>query len=169
MTLSMHSASVPLFERALTNMLSWLDKAEEHAEAKGFDVNNFVGMRLAPDMLPFNRQIHIATDAAKNAAARLAGQEPPSWPDDEETFEALRGRIQKAIDFVQSVPADQIDGSEDREVILPIGPEQSITFTGERFLTGFATPNFFFHVVMVYSLLRQGGVALGKMDYLGAP
>lgn len=169
MTLSMHSASVPVFARALSNMLNWLDQAEKYATDRGFDVENFVGTRLAPDMLPFSRQIQIATDSAKNGAARLAGMEPPSWPDEESNFKELRARIQKAIDFVESVPAAKIDGSDAREVLLPIGPDKSMTFTGESFLTGFALPNFFFHVVMVYTLLRQGGVPLGKMDYLGAP
>lgn len=169
MSLSMHSASVPLFSRALSNMLNWLDLAEKYATERGFDAENFVGMRLAPDMLPFSRQIQIATDAAKNGAARLAGMEPPSWPDEESNLKELRDRIQMAIDFVESVPAGQIDGSEEREVLLPIGPDKTMTFTGESFLTGFVIPNFYFHVVMVYSLLRQGGVPLGKMDYLGAP
>ena len=99
---SMHAASVPIFVRSLTNMLSWLDKTETYAAERGFDVENFVNIRLAPDMLPFSRQIQIATDAAKNGAARLAGVEPPSWPDDESSFAELRARIQKAIDFLDS-------------------------------------------------------------------
>ena len=169
MALSMHSASAPIFVRSLTNMLAWLDKAEAHAEAKGFDPNNFVGLRLTPDMLDFARQIQIATDSAKNCVARLARIEPPSWADDEATFEELRGRIKKAIDFVESIPADEVNGSEEREVELPLGPDRSMTFLGESFLTGFALPNFFFHVTMVYALLREGGVEIGKMDYLGAP
>jgi len=169
MSLSMHSMSVPIFVRALHNVLAWLDKAEAHAKARGFDPNNFVGLRLTPDMLPFSRQIQIATDASKTCVARLAGLEPPSWPDEEATLDELRARIKKAIAYAESVKASQLEGSESREVVLPLGPERSITLTGETFLKSFALPNFFFHVTMTYALLRQGGVVLGKMDYLGAP
>ena len=169
MSFSMYSASVPIFRRALVQMLNWLDKAEAHAKERGFDPNNYVGLRLAPDMLPFARQIQIATDASKGCIARLSGAEPPKWADDEATLGELRARIQKAIDHADGVASEQIVGSETREIELPIGPERTMTFTGETFLTGFALPNFFFHVTMTYALLRQGGVALGKMDFLGAP
>ena len=168
MTLSMHAASAPLFSRALENMLTWLDKAEEHAKAHGFDAQNFLGLRLAPDMFPLSRQIQIATDGAKNCVARLAGQEPPKWADDEATLDELRARLRKAIEYVGSIPASQIDGSEGREILMPAGPDHTLRFEGQAFLTGFSIPNFYFHVGMTYALLRQGGVALGKMDYLGA-
>ena len=168
MALSMHSASVPIFVRILNNMSSWIDKAEQHAKARNFDANSYVGLRLAPDMLPFARQIQMASDTAKLCVARVAGVEAPKWADDEASLDELRARIRKTIEYVQSIPAAKIDGAEDREVVMPIGPDRSMTFTGESYLTGFALPNFFFHVSMAYALLRQGGVALGKMDYLGA-
>jgi hypothetical protein len=167
MTLSMHAASAPLFSRALKNMLAWLDKAEEHAKAKGFDVENFLGLRLAPDMFPLSRQVQIATDGAKNCVARLAGIEPPKWSDDETTLDELRARVRMAIEYVESIPASDIDGSEEREISMPAGPDHTLRFEGQAFLTGFSIPNFYFHVSMTYALLRQGGVALGKMDYLG--
>lgn len=169
MALSMHSLSAPIFIRALDNMSSWLDKAEAHAKARGFEADNYVGLRLTPDMLPFARQIQIATDSAKNSLARLSGEEPPKWEDDEATFDELRGRVRKAIEYAESMGPAKVDGSEEREVVLPLGPDRSITFDGESFLKTFALPNFFFHVMMVYTLLRQGGVEIGKMDYLGAP
>jgi hypothetical protein len=168
MSISMHSASAPLFLRTLENMLAWLDKAEEYAKTRGFDPNNYLGLRLAPDMMPFSRQIQITTDSAKNCVARLSGAEPPSWADDEDTLDALRDRIRKAIDYVGSVPAADIDGTEDREITMPAGPDHTVSFPGQSFLTGFSLPNFFFHVSMTYALLRQAGVELGKMDYLGA-
>ena len=168
MAISMHSASVPIFVRMLTNMLSWLDKAEDHARAKNFDPDNYLGLRLTPDMLPFSRQIQIASDACKRCLSRLAGLEAPTWEDDEATLDALRARIVKTIDYAQSVPAEKIDGSEEREITLPI-PNGELKFPGEAFLTSFSLPNFFFHCTMTYALLRQGGVDLGKMDYLGAP
>jgi hypothetical protein len=169
MPLSMHSTSVPLFVRTLTNMLAWLDKAEAHAKARKFDPNNYLGLRLAPDMLPFARQIQIASDAVKGCVARLADVEAPKWADDEATLDALRERIRKTIAYANSVPAAKIDGSEGREIRLPLGPERTVTFTGEVFLKSFSLPNFFFHATTTYALLRQAGVELGKMDYLGAP
>ena len=169
MSLSMHSASVPIFVRMLSNMLAWLDKAEAHAKARKFDPANYLGLRLAPDMLPFTRQIQIASDAVKNCVARLAGLEPPKWEDDEATLDELRARIRKTIDYAQAAPAAKIDGSEAREILVPVGPGRTLPFTGEVFLKHFSLPNFFFHATTTYALLRQGGVELGKLDYLGAP
>jgi hypothetical protein len=167
MAISMHSASVPVFVRMLNNMLAWLDKAEAHAQAKKFDPNNFLGLRLSPDMLPFARQIQIASDSVKNCVARLAGLEPPKWEDNEASLKELRARLTKTIEYAQSVPAAKIDGSESRQIMLPMGPGRTVPFTGETFFKHFSLPNFFFHCTMSYALLRQGGVELGKMDYLG--
>ena len=167
MAISMHSASVPIFVRMLTNMLAWLDKAQAHAVAKKFDPKNYLGMRLTPDMLPFVRQVQIATDTSKNCLARLAGVEPPKWADTEASLDELRARIEKAIDYAQAMPAAKIDGSDAREIQMPLGG-RTVPFTGEALLKSFALPNFFFHCTMTYALLRQGGVELGKMDYLGA-
>lgn len=167
MAISMYSASVPVFVRMLHNMLAWLDKAEAHAVARKFDAKNYVGMRLTPDMLPFSAQIQIATDASKNCLARLAGIEPPKWPDTEATLDELRARIRKAIEFAQSVPAEKIDGTEAREIKVPMGPGRSVTLGGEVLLKQFSLPNFLFHCTMTYALLRQGGVELGKADFLG--
>jgi hypothetical protein len=169
MPITMHSASVPVFVRMLNNTLGWLDKAEAHAKARKFDPNNFLGLRLAPDMLPFARQIQIATDHVKGCTARLAGMEPPKWADDEKTLDELRARIRRAIDYAHSIPAAKLEGSDTRDVTVPAGPNRSLTFPGEVFMKSFSLPNFYFHVTMAYALLRQAGVELGKMDYLGAP
>jgi hypothetical protein len=169
MPLTMHSASVPVFVRMLNNTLAWLDKAEAFASARKFDPNNYLGLRLAPDMLPFARQIQIATDHVKGCTARLAGMEPPKWADDEKTLDELRARIRKAIDYAQSIPAAKLEGSDARDITIPAGPNRTFTFPGEVFMKSFSLPNFFFHVTMAYALLRQAGVELGKMDYLGAP
>ena len=104
MTISMYSASVPVFARQLGSMLNWLDKAEAHAKARQFDANVYLGLRLAPDMLPLVSQVRIASDAAKGCVARLAGQELPKFDDNEVTLDELRQRIRKTIDYVQSVP-----------------------------------------------------------------
>ena len=169
MSITMHSASAPVYIRMLNNMLGWLDKAEAHAKARKFDPNNFLSMRLTPDMLPLSAQIQIATDHVKGGLARLAAIDPPKWPDDEKTLDELRARIRKAIEYAQSIPAAKLEGSDAREITLPIGPGRTMEFPGETFLKAFSLPNFFFHVTMTYALLRQGGVDIGKMDYLGAP
>lgn len=165
-TLTMHSASVPLFQKQLGAMLGWLDKAEAHAQARGFSADNYLQLRLAPDMLPFVSQIRIASDTAKGCAARLAGQEPPKFEDNEATFAELRERIRKTLDYVGSVPAEAFAGSEAREIVLPMRNRDPLRFAGDVYLKHWALPNFFFHVTTAYALLRHAGVALGKPDFL---
>lgn len=166
MTISMHSASVPVFRRMLGNLLQWLDKAEAHAAARKFDPSVYLAARLAPDMLPFTRQIQIACDGAKFGVARLAGVDAPKFEDNEASLAELRERVRRTLDFVESVPAAQIDGTEDKDVVVPRrdGP---ITLKGEFYLKHFVLPNFYFHVTTTYALLRHNGVELGKADYLG--
>jgi uncharacterized protein len=168
MSLSMHATSAPIFVRTLGNMLNWLDKAQAYAESRKFDTANFLGLRLAPDMLPLTRQVQITTDGVKGCMARLAGQEVPKWEDNEASFDDLRARIRKTIDYVQSFSAAQIDGSEDKEILLPTRQAEPMRYTGESYLKHFVLPNFFFHATTTYALLRHGGVDLGKRDYLGA-
>lgn len=167
MSLSMHSASVPIFVRMLGNLSACLDKAQAHAAAKKFEPAVYLGTRLAPDMLPFTTQVQIACDSAKFCVARLAGVEGPKFADDEASLDDLKKRIAKTIDYLQSVPAAQIDGSDARPISVP-RRSGAITMTGESYLKQFALPNFFFHVTTTYALLRHNGVELGKSDFLGA-
>lgn len=167
MSISMHSASAPIFLRMLGNLSVWLDKAEAHAAARKFDSANYLGLRLAPDMLPFTRQIQIASDAAKGAMARLAGAEIPKWDDNEASFADLRARIAKTADYIKSFTPAQIDGSEGREITIPMRTGDPLKFNGETFLKHFALPNFFFHMTTAYALLRHAGVEIGKGDFLG--
>ena len=167
MSISMHSASVPVFVRMFGDLSLWLDKAEAHATAKKFDPQVYLTARLAPDMLPFPKQIQIACDAAKFGVARLAGVEAPKFDDTEASLAELRVRIQKTVEFVRSVPASQIDGTEAKDVVVP-RRDGSITLKGEFYLKHFVMPNFYFHVTTAYALLRYCGVDLGKSDYLGA-
>jgi uncharacterized protein len=166
MTISMSSASVPTLRGMLTNLLHVLDKGAAHAEARKFDPANLLQYRLAPDMLPFTRQIQIACDAAKNGVARISGVEAPKFEDNEATFPELKARIQKTIDWIASVPADKLDGTEAKEITFPIGRDTTRTMTGEAYLKHWMLPNFFFHVVTAYAILRHNGVELGKTDYL---
>lgn len=168
MSITMHSASAPIFVRTLTSLLVWLDKAQAHADARKFDASNFLGLRLAPDMLPFTRQIQITTDGVKGCMARLAGQEIPKWDDTEASLDELRARVRKTIAYVQSFSAAQIDGTEDKEILLPTRQGDPLRYSGEFYLKHYVLPNFFFHATTTYALLRHGGVELGKRDYLGA-
>jgi len=166
MSLSMSSASVPVFVRMLDGLAAWLDKAEAHAQARKFDPDVLAGVRLAPDMLPFASQVRIACDSAKFAVARLAGEEAPKFADDEGTLAELKERVRRTLDYVRSVAPGRIDGSEERDIVVPRRGEP-VTMQGEAYLKHFALPNFFFHVTTAYALLRHNGVELGKADYLG--
>lgn len=166
MSLSMYQASVPVFVRALTALSGVLTKGVAFAAEAGIDLQELLATRLAPDMHPLLRQVQIATDAAKGGAARLAGIDVPSFPDEETTFDELQARIAKTIDFVKSIPADQIDGSEDRAITIKAGAHE-LNFTGQVCLLHFTLPNLFFHVTTAYDILRQKGAPIGKLDFLG--
>jgi uncharacterized protein len=166
MALSMYDASVPVFSRALGQLAHLLDKGLAHAQAAGSDPAALVVARLAPDMFPLARQVQSASDASKLGTARIAGIVAPSFPDTETTFDELQARIAKTIDFLQTIERAQIDGSEEREVVMKAGGKE-LKFSAQRYLLQFALPNFFFHVTTAYAILRSQGVPIGKLDYLG--
>ena len=166
-TISMHSASAPALAKMLGNMLNWLEAAKAHAEARKFDSGVYLTLRLAPDMLPFTKQIQIASDAAKGCVARLSGQDAPKFEDNEASLDELIERIRKTRDYVLSVPAAAVDGSEGREITIPRRTGEPLKFDGTTYLRHFALPNFYFHATTTYALLRHAGVPLGKTDFLG--
>jgi len=166
MSITMYSASVPRFAHTLKNLSGILTKAQDHALARKIDPAVLLSARLFPDMFAFTRQVQVACDTAKGAAARLAGQEVPKHEDTEQSFAELQQRIAKVIAFIESIPADRIDGSEGRKIVLTLRGEE-VTFNGLQYLTGFALPNFYFHVVTAYDILRHNGVEVGKRDFLG--
>jgi hypothetical protein len=162
----MYQASIPVFVRMLGNLSVILDKAAAHAEAKNIDPAIFVNARLTPDMFPLSRQVQIATDMVKGCAARLAGIEVPSYEDTETTFAELQARIAKTKAFIETVSASQIDGSEQREIILKFGSHE-LNLSGQAYLLDFVLPNFHFHLTTTYAILRHNGVEIGKKDYTG--
>jgi hypothetical protein len=166
MTISMYQASVPVFIRNMNNLVGILEKAAAHAEAKKIDPAVFLGLRLFPDMLPFTKQIQIASDSAKGGAARLAGMEPPVYEDNEKSFAELIARVQKTIDYLNTFKPEQIDGSEEKVVTIK-GRDTTLTYRGQDFLLHRALPNLFFHITTAYAILRGNGVELGKKDFLG--
>jgi hypothetical protein len=166
MAISMYTASVPTFQHMLRNLAHILDKGEAHAQARKFDPAALTQFRLAPDMLPFTRQIIIACDAAKNGVARISGVEAPRFEDTETTFAELKARVQKTLDYLATVPAQAMEGTEDKDITFPVGREATRTMKAEAYLKHWALPNFFFHISMAYAILRHNGVELGKSDYL---
>jgi uncharacterized protein len=166
MPISMSSATLPTLQSMLRNLGHILDKGAAYAQARKFEPANLLQYRLAPDMLPFTRQIQIACDAAKNGVARMSGVEAPKFEDTEASFADLKARIGKTLDFIASVPKDKLDGGEAREITFPVGRDATRTMTCEAYLKHWMLPNFFFHVTMAYAILRHNGVELGKTDYL---
>jgi len=166
MAISMYQASVPVFVKTLGNLSAILDKAAIFAAAKKVNESVLLGSRLTPDMFSFARQVQQATVHAKGAAARLAGMEPPAIDSTGESIAEYKACIDKVIDFLKTLKAEQIDGSEGRDVTLKLGPN-TVAFKGQAYLLHFALPNFFFHVTTAYAILRHDGVELGKQDYIG--
>ncbi len=168
MTLSMYQASVPRFINILGNLSAILDKAQAHVDTKKLDETALTGFRLYPDMLPMARQVMIVTDTAKGLVARLAGVEIPVYDDTEKSLAELKARIAKTVAYLQTFQPTQIDGTEDKEIVIKRGDKET-RYTGMQFLLGHAVPNFYFHVTTTYAILRHNGVEIGKRDYLGNP
>ncbi|MBP6505318.1 MAG: DUF1993 domain-containing protein [Rhodoferax sp.] len=168
MTISMYQASAPRFVNILGNLSNILDKTQVHIDAKKISDAVLLELRLFPDMFAFGRQVQIACDTAAGVVARLSGQEIPVFDNSEKTLTELKQRIAKTIAFIASVPAAQIDGSEDKAIVTRRGDKET-HYTGMQFLLGHAIPNFYFHVSAAYNILRHNGVEIGKRDFLGNP
>ncbi len=168
MTISMYQASVPRLVNVLNNLSNILDKAQAHADAKKIDPTVLTQFRLFPDMLNFARQIQIASDTAKGVVARLAGVESPVYEDNEQSFAELKARIAKTVAYIQSFKPEQIDGTEDKDIVTKRGDKET-HYKGMQFLLGHAIPNIYFHTTTAYNILRHNGVEIGKRDYLGNP
>ena len=166
MPLSMYSVAVPTFLTTLGALAKILDKAAAHCAARKIDPAALLTMRLYPDMLTFTRQVQLASDFAKNTIGRLTG-EPPKFPDEEKSFDELKARIAKTVEYLQGFSAAAIDATDEQDVTFPIGPQQTMTLKGADYLIRFALPNFYFHATTAYDILRHAGVELGKRDFLG--
>jgi hypothetical protein len=167
MTTSFSDSSVSAFVGGLTTLKTLVEKAAAHAEDKNIDPQVLLQARLFPDMFPFARQIYAATDSARRGVDRLVGKEPESAEQPETTFAALAEYLDTTIAYVESADRALIDASETREFTTPMGPKVTVDFTGRSYTTGFAFPNFLFHVVTAYNILRHNGIEVGKRDYLG--
>jgi hypothetical protein len=168
MTISMYKTSVPIFVQFLTSMSAVLDKAAAHCEAKKIEPATLLNMRLYPDMFPLVRQLRAVTDHAISGTARLAGAELITFPNTEASFPEVKDRIAKTIDFVKSFKPVQIDGTEDKEIVVKFSSGER-KFKGQTFLLNFCLPNFYFHATTAYDILRHCGIELGKRDFMGTP
>jgi hypothetical protein len=166
MTISMYAASVPVFSSMLKNLSHVLAKGEANAAQRKIDPAVFLNDRLAPDMLPLKAQVQIATDHAKGASARLSGRDPLKLEDKEASFTELQARIEKVQDYLKGFSRADIDGSEEKEIVLKLGGNE-VKYPGLQYLLHFATPNFYFHVTTAYAILRHNGVPIGKSDFFG--
>ena len=166
MSVSMYQASVPRFVNALKNLSHILEKAQAHAEAKKIDPLILASSRLYPDMLPLTKQVQIASDTCKGLVSRLAGVDIPSYEDTEKTLVDLQARVTKTMAYVESFTPAQIDGTEDKDIVVKRG-EKETHYKGMQFLLGHAIPNVYFHITTTYNILRHNGVEIGKSDYLG--
>jgi hypothetical protein len=167
MSISMYTASVPVFRQILGSLSAILEKAESHADAKKIDPDALLQARLFPDMFPLVRQVQLATDFAKGAAARLAGMDVPRYDDVERDFAGLRARLEKTLAFLDSVPREAIEDGFDRDVTVGTGANQR-QFKGQPYLLHYALPQFFFHATTAYDILRHNGLEIGKRDFIGS-
>lgn len=167
MTLSLHTASVPVFTQLLEALAVVLAKAEAHATEKKIEPDAFLQSRLYPDMFPLVRQVQIAADFAKSVSARLAGAEVPSWEDKETTFAELQARIAKTLAFIAALDPAAFDGAASREIVLRPGTPKEKKLSGQVYLLNYGLPQFLFHATTTYALLRHGGVEIGKRDFMG--
>jgi len=168
MTISMHqvlSSSV----RSLQNLVTILEKGAAYAKSKKMEPTLLLNARLYPDMFSLSKQVQVATDITRRGAARLAGLEVPAMEDNETDFAELIERVKKTIAYLETLTPEQIDGTEEKEIILPIGKDMTMTFAGMPYLLYFVLPNLYFHVTTAFDILRHYGVELGKMDFLGRP
>jgi len=168
LSLSLFDASIPVYLQMLRNLTHFMTKAETFAAGEHVELSTLMEASLGHGMANFTRQIQLASDAAKSGAARLAGVEAPSMPDNEASWTELKARIAKTIAFVETIERGQVDGQENRAVVLTF-PGRTMEFTGQSFLLTFSLPNFLFHITTAYDVLRSQGVPLGKMDFLAGP
>ena len=165
--MSFYDAVVPAYLQMLNSLTGLLTKAEAHCAAKKIDPSVMLGSRLFPDMLPLSKQIQLVSDFATKGCARLTHSEVPSNPDTEKTFEELKQRLARTIDYVKSFKPEQFEGADTKDVTFPSGPDKTTTLKGQQFLSNFSLPNFYFHATAAHGILRHNGVEIGKRDFMG--
>lgn len=166
MSLTVHAATVEPLLYALANLSKILDKAIAFRNEKSIEAGVLEGLRFTPDMFPLRRQVQLTSDFAKNSVARLAGLEPPKFPDEEQTLEQLKERVDRTVAWLRTVQPAQLEGAETRHLVVPLRT-RTLEMDGLPFIQKWVVPNFYFHMTTTYALLREAGVGLGKQDFLG--
>ena len=166
-TISMYDASVPVFKQLLTALNDILNKTQKHIASQAITPDSLLQASLFPDMFNFTRQVQIATDFAKGVTCRLAGLEVPAYEDNEVSFDELQARVEKTLQFLGNIKPEEINGSEDIEIITRPGTPKERKFNGLTYLLHYGLPQFFFHVTTAYDILRSQGIEIGKKDYMG--
>lgn len=164
--ITMHALCIGTFVPMLRSLSQIFDKAIEQAPGKGIDLAKLPEARLAPDMFPLTRQVQIACDMAKSAAARLTGAEPPRHEDNETTMDELKARIANTIAYMEGMQSEAFAGGEDRAILFPLIDDLVFDSDGFEYVRDWALPHFYFHVVTAYDILRHKGFDIGKRDYL---
>ena len=167
MSVSLQSATVPVFQQMLGGLSDVLAKAAAHAAERKIDPEAYLQLRLFPDMFPLVRQVQIACDFAKSVSARLAQAEVPAWEDNEASFDDLQARIARTRDFIAGLDATAFEGADAREIVLRPGTPKEKRLTGQAYALAYGLPQFFFHVTTSYALLRHAGIEIGKRDFMG--
>ena len=164
--MSFYDATVPAYLQILSSLSGLLSKAEAHCETKKIQPEVLLGARLYPDMLPFSKQIQLASDFAAKGCARLTHSEVPNTPDTEKSFAELRQRLANTIEYVKTFKLAQFEGADSKDVTFPVGPNSNLTMKGQEFVNRFSFPNFYFHAATAHGILRHNGVEVGKRDFL---
>jgi hypothetical protein len=164
----MYTASVPVFRQVLGSLAAILEKAESHADLKKIEPDALLQARLFPDMFPLLRQVQVATDFAKGTVARLGGVEVPRYEDSETDFAGLQARIAKVLAFIDSVPREDIEAGDVRQITIGSGDKQRQFDGGQTYLLHYSLPHFYFHATTAYAILRHNGVEIGKKDFIGS-
>lgn len=164
--MSVYDSTVPAFMQMLTALTGLINKADAYCQIKGIQPEVLLSARLYPDMLPFSRQIQLACDFAAKSSAHLAEVEVPITPDTEKSFDELRQRLARTIDYLKTFKPAQFEGAEQKDITFPTGPNTH-TLKGQQFVNRYAIPNFFFHAAIAHGILRHNGVEIGKRDFLG--
>ena len=167
MSVSMNQISLPIFVRHLNGLAGCMKKAQALYAEKKYDEASLLNYRFYPDMFSFARQVQAATDHARNCTALLAGVEAPKFEDNEKSLADLIARVEKTVAWLNSVKAEQVDGSEAKPVTVKMR-DRELNFKGLELLLNRSMPNFYFHATTAYDIIRHNGVEVGKRDFMGA-
>ncbi len=165
MAITMYSASVPVFLQLLGGLKGVLEKSEAACQAKKLDPNVVLNLRLYPDMFTLQRQVRQACEHALGAG-RAASVEVPKFPELDNSFEEMKSRIDKTVDFLKTLKPAQLDGKDDSQITVTVGG-QPRPFKAQNYLYHLAMPNFYFHTTTAYNILRELGIEIGKRDFMG--